>query len=45
MSFAEKAELPRELPLCAVTAKKRGYKFQQLKSAVESTKTETGAQR
>lgn len=34
LSLAEKAELTRELPLCAVTAKKRDYKFPHLRSAV-----------
>lgn len=33
MSLAEKVELTRELRLCAVTAKKRDYKFPQLRSA------------
>ena len=45
LSLAEKAELTREMPLCAVTAKKRDYKCHQLRSAVESLKTEVGAWR
>lgn len=45
LSLAEKAELTRELPLCAVSAKKKDCKFHQLRSAVESLKTEMGTQR
>lgn len=34
LSLAEKAELTRQLPLCAITAKKRDYKFPQHRLAV-----------
>lgn len=45
LSLAEKAELTRQLPLCAITAKKRDYKFPQHRLAVGVRKTEMGPQK